>query len=81
MYNHHFKSVLTNISYFLDQGDIPKAQEILKTIDSDIKVIVTENQCYSNRLIVDVILNPDLKDVNKQTLSLMPNVLFLIIYH
>lgn len=57
MYNHDFKSVLTNISYFLDQGDIPKAQEILKTIDSDIKVIVTENQCYSNRLIVDVILN------------------------
>ena len=56
MYNHDFKSVLTNISYFLDQGDIPKAQEILKTIDSDIKVIVTENQCYSNRLIVDVIL-------------------------
>ena len=56
-YNHDFKSVLTNISYFLDQGDIPKAQEILKTIDSDIKVIVTENQCYSNRLIVDVILN------------------------
>ena len=56
-YNHDFKSVLTNVSYFLDQGDISKAQEILKTIDSDIKVIVTENQCYSNRLIVDVILN------------------------
>lgn len=56
-YNHDFKSVLTNISYFLDQGDIPKAQEILKTIDSDIKVIITENQSYSNRLIVDVILN------------------------
>lgn len=57
MYNHDFKSVLTNVSYFLDQGDIQKAKEILKTIDSDIKVIITENQSYSNRLIVDVILN------------------------
>ena len=56
-YNHDFKSVLTNVSYFLDQGDIQKAKEILKTIDSDIKVIITENQSYSNRLIVDVILN------------------------
>ena len=56
-YNHDFKSVLTNVSYFLDQGDIQKAQEILRTIDSDIKVIITENQSYSNRLIVDAILN------------------------
>ena len=56
-YNHDFKSVLTNVSYFLDQGDIQTAKEILKTIDSDIKVIITENQSYSNRLIVDVILN------------------------
>ena len=56
-YNHDFKSVLTNVSYFLDQGDIQKAKEILKTIDSDIKVIITENQSYSNRLIVDAILN------------------------
>lgn len=56
-YNHDFKSVLTNVSYFLDEGDIPKAQEILKTIGSDVKVIIAENQCYSNRLIVDVILN------------------------
>lgn len=56
-YNHDFKSVLTNVSYFLDQGDIQKAKEILRTIDSDIKVIITENQSYSNRLIVDVILN------------------------
>ncbi len=57
MYNHDFKSILTNVNYFLEQGKIHQAQEILKNIDSDISVIITENQTYSNRLIVDVVLN------------------------
>ena len=33
---------------FSYRGDIQKAKEILKTIDSDIKVIVTENQSLRN---------------------------------
>lgn len=57
MYNHDFKSILNNVNKLIENNKINEARDILSNIDSEINIIIEENKKYSNRLIVDIILN------------------------
>lgn len=73
IYNHDFKNILSDVIIFLEKGEIENAKKILLNTNLEINNTIKQNESYSNRLIVDIILNKLYQKCQKINISFSAN--------